>query len=195
MSVRCCPNLKLPKPIMADSDDEIQSLIKDISIFAKDLRCSLNVAKCIKNKVAEFESNLGPPLCLKEPLYDASFKHAGDSIHDLICKIKAALEEGDLTHAVALQTIIIAKLFVSTGVGKESIVAISDLADIYYNNKLFDQASATSCSILKHISVIEKDCELSEIKIKSYYMIAKDTIIQKRYFVNLNVGMKKRMKT
>jgi hypothetical protein len=180
---------------MSDSEDEIRSLINDISVLSKDITGSLNIAKSIKSRTSEFESNLGSPLCLKEPLYDASFKHARDSINDLKSKIKSALEKGDLTDAVALQALVIAKLFVSTGVSKESIIAISDLADIYYKNKFYDHASATSSSIMKHISVMEKDCELSEIQIKSYYMMAEDKIIQKRYFINLNVGMKKLMNT
>ena len=162
---------------MSDSDNEIMALINDVSVLATDVSNSLKTAKSIKMKTASFESNLGLPLCLKEPLC-SSFKHAGDSINELRSKIKTCAEEGNLTEAVALQSVIIAKLYLNK-MDQEAVEAISDLADIYYQNMVYEQASVHSVALLKQISIMEQNKEL--IKSKSCFMIAKQMIIQKKY--------------
>ena len=160
--------------------DDICALIEDIKSLSKQVDDALILAKSVKSKTLVFESDLGFPSSLVRPLYSASVRESSDGLHDLELKIKSDIELGDMMHACALQSILIAKLYILNSIDIKTLSAISDLADMYYSRKLYDQASDHSCTLLKHISTLPQNNQTLEFKIKAYFLIARGNISQKK---------------
>lgn len=162
------------------SNDEFNILIDDISKLSKDIHASLSLARSVKSKTMSFEFDLGFPLSLKEPLYHQSLNHSTDEMNDLENKIKDAIELGNVMMSCALLSLKIAKLYISSNISQETVRAMSELSEIYYNAGLYHQASMHSSDILKHITKLSQNYEMIQLKIKAYYMIARGNISEKK---------------
>ena len=173
--------------------DEFSDISNEINALLQKVNRSALQAESVRDKTWMFQVDIGFPMTLRQPLYPLSIAATSCDINALKNKIHNAVEIGDLMHALALQSQLIATLYLSdNSFSCITISAISDLADIYYSRKLYDQAGIHSSTILKHISRVSQLDQVFEIKAKSIFLLARAKISQnmlKKANELLNTGM------